>query len=197
MRRLKRLKIRSTLSDIPKMLRRILPQLQLSPARHTLESIILNFFCTTGYDAQMWISVDEMLADVATYPCLRTIVISTSIDSFLDYSLSSMAQHCNNMPFALALHEHLRQCSDRGLLRVDIPITLPVPTIIGDDEDEGTFFAANASTAAAGRITQLYPRRAPLPAHAAFFPSAAAAYGEGTTVSSYQFESSMSFEIGV
>ncbi|KAJ7199840.1 hypothetical protein GGX14DRAFT_572552 [Mycena pura] len=111
MRRLKRLKILSTLSDIPKMLRRILPQLQLSPARRTLESITLNFFYATGYDAQMWISVDEMLADVATYPCLRTIVISTSIDSFLEYSLSSLAQHCNNMPFALVLHEHLRHIS--------------------------------------------------------------------------------------
>ncbi|KAJ7190377.1 Alpha/Beta hydrolase protein [Mycena pura] len=72
-----------------------------------------------------------------------------------------------------------------------------VPTMIGDDDDEGTLFAANASTPAdvlsfladnypqltrgdLARLAQLYPRRAPLPAHAPFFPSAAAAYGEGT-----------------
>ncbi|KAJ7190375.1 carboxylesterase estA [Mycena pura] len=72
-----------------------------------------------------------------------------------------------------------------------------VPTIIGDDDDEGTDFAANASTPAAvtsfltdnypqltpadgARIAELYPLRAPLPGHAPFFPSAAAAFGEGT-----------------
>jgi carboxylesterase type B len=69
--------------------------------------------------------------------------------------------------------------------------------MLGDDDDEGTGFAANAGTADAVisflmdnypqltpaddmRITQLYPLRAPLPNHAPFFPSAAAAYGEGT-----------------
>ncbi|KAJ7890194.1 Esta [Mycena olivaceomarginata] len=72
-----------------------------------------------------------------------------------------------------------------------------VPVMLGDDDDEGTGFAANAGTADAVisflmdnypqltpaddmRITQLYPLRAPLPNHAPFFPSAAAAYGEST-----------------
>ncbi|KAJ7193192.1 Alpha/Beta hydrolase protein [Mycena rebaudengoi] len=72
-----------------------------------------------------------------------------------------------------------------------------VPTMIGDDDDEGTFFAANAGTPDAvisflmdnypqltpvdnTRIKQLYPLRPPLPNHAPFFPSASAAYGEGT-----------------
>jgi carboxylesterase type B len=72
-----------------------------------------------------------------------------------------------------------------------------VPTMIGDDDNEGTAFAANASTPDAvisfltdnypqltpaddARITQLYPLLPPLPEHAPFFPSAAAAYGEGT-----------------
>ncbi|KAJ7766160.1 carboxylesterase estA [Mycena metata] len=60
-----------------------------------------------------------------------------------------------------------------------------VPTMLGDDDNEGTFFAANASTPDAvisflTRITQLYPLLPPLPGHAPFFPSAAAAYGEST-----------------
>ncbi|KAJ7766182.1 carboxylesterase estA [Mycena metata] len=72
-----------------------------------------------------------------------------------------------------------------------------VPIMLGDDDDEGTGFAANASTPDAvisflvdnypqltptdeTRITQLYPLLPPLPKHAPFFPSAAAAYGEAT-----------------
>ncbi|KAJ7627439.1 carboxylesterase estA [Roridomyces roridus] len=72
-----------------------------------------------------------------------------------------------------------------------------VPLLFGDDDDEGTDFAANVSTAAEmisfltdnypqltssddAQITRLYPLLAPLPNHAPFFPSAAAAYGEAT-----------------
>ena len=68
-----------------------------------------------------------------------------------------------------------------------------------DDTDEGTVFAANASTAAdvasflkdqypqlsttdTDNINALYPKEAPLPQHAPFFPSAAAAYGETTFI---------------
>ncbi|KAJ7616042.1 aEsta [Roridomyces roridus] len=74
---------------------------------------------------------------------------------------------------------------------------IQVPMMLGDDEKEGTFFAANASTPAAVvsflmdnypvltpadgvQITELYPLLPMLPQHAAFFPSAAAAYGEAT-----------------
>ncbi|KAF7356434.1 Carboxylic ester hydrolase [Mycena venus] len=73
----------------------------------------------------------------------------------------------------------------------------PVPLMIGDDDDEGTAFAANAQTPEdvisfltdnypqltaddATTINQLYPLLPPLPNHAPFFPSAAAAYGEST-----------------
>ncbi|KAK7018278.1 triacylglycerol lipase-like protein [Favolaschia claudopus] len=72
-----------------------------------------------------------------------------------------------------------------------------VPLLIGDASDEGTNFAFNASTPSQVtsfmqdnyprltssdllRISRLYPLMPPLPAHAAYFPSAALAYGEGT-----------------
>ncbi|TVY53922.1 Lipase 3 [Lachnellula cervina] len=72
-----------------------------------------------------------------------------------------------------------------------------VPIIFGDDTDEGTYFATNASTPAdvasffqnnyprltstdTDAINAQYPLLAPLPEHAAYFPSAAAAYGETT-----------------
>ncbi|KAF8515628.1 Alpha/Beta hydrolase protein [Gautieria morchelliformis] len=72
-----------------------------------------------------------------------------------------------------------------------------VPAVFGDDTDEGTIFAANASSpeavasflmdeypqvtaADAASINALYPLEAPLPQHAPFFPSASAAYDETT-----------------
>lgn len=72
-----------------------------------------------------------------------------------------------------------------------------VPVLVGDDTNEGTYFAANASTPAQvetflknnypyleeyqlQKINQAYPLMAPLAQHAAYFPSAEAAYGEST-----------------
>lgn len=72
-----------------------------------------------------------------------------------------------------------------------------VPILVGDDTNEGTYFASNASSEAEAlafmranyprlRVGQLnlvsifYPRQAPLPLHAAYFPTAAAAYGDST-----------------
>ena len=72
---------------------------------------------------------------------------------------------------------------------------IKVPILIGDDTDEGTVFAYNASTeddvsqflknnyplldqAQLDQINQAYPLTDPLPNHAAYFPSAAAAYGD-------------------
>lgn len=72
-----------------------------------------------------------------------------------------------------------------------------VPAIIGNDENEGTYFAPNATTSEAflsfmqnnyptlsagdlQAINTTYPIQAPLPLHEVWFPSAAAAYGEST-----------------
>jgi acetylcholinesterase len=72
-----------------------------------------------------------------------------------------------------------------------------VPLLVGDDTDEGTIFAYNASTPAdvstfmknnyphlnpaqLQAINEAYPRMPPMPEHAAYFPSASAAYGEST-----------------
>lgn len=72
-----------------------------------------------------------------------------------------------------------------------------VPLIVTDDNNEGTDFGYNAtsqsevaqfmknnypglSDAQLDEINQAYPLMDPLPKHAAYFPSAAAAYGEAT-----------------
>lgn len=72
-----------------------------------------------------------------------------------------------------------------------------VPLLVGDDTDEGTDFAENASTKAEvsqflksnypglnrtqlDQINKAYPLTSPSPEHAAYFPSAAAAYGDST-----------------
>ena len=76
---------------------------------------------------------------------------------------------------------------------------IKVPTIVGDDTNEGTAFATNASTSEEfldfmrsnyphltdfdlEAINYTYPLMPPLPEHAAWFPSAAAAYGESTFI---------------
>lgn len=72
-----------------------------------------------------------------------------------------------------------------------------VPVLVGDDTDEGSQYAFNASTAREvsvflknnypnlsneqlQEINNLYPRMDPLPQHNAYFPSASAAYGDMT-----------------
>lgn len=72
-----------------------------------------------------------------------------------------------------------------------------VPLLVGDDTDEGSIFANNASSSAEflsfmkdnypgltdaqlQQINQAYPLMSPLPGHAAWFPSSSAAYGDST-----------------
>ncbi|KAF8508626.1 triacylglycerol lipase-like protein [Hysterangium stoloniferum] len=92
-------------------------------------------------------------------------------------------------------------CID-GELLVDFPYRMfeegrfiKVPAVFGDDTDDGTIFASNATSPAdmtsflmdnypnlteadTDAIIALYPEGAPIAQHAAFFPSLAAAYGE-------------------
>lgn len=72
-----------------------------------------------------------------------------------------------------------------------------VPLMVGDDTDEGTVFASNATSPAEvstflknnypglttpdlDAVNDAYPLAPPFPLHAAYFPSLAAAYGEAT-----------------
>ncbi|GAB7356848.1 hypothetical protein MBLNU459_g7721t1 [Dothideomycetes sp. NU459] len=93
-----------------------------------------------------------------------------------------------------------------GVMIQDYPVRLfqagnhvQVPLMVGDETNEGSAFAVNASTqgdissffttnyprltaANTADINNLYPLMAPLPRHAAYFPSASAAYGESTFI---------------
>ncbi|UKZ80008.1 hypothetical protein TrVFT333_007772 [Trichoderma virens FT-333] len=72
-----------------------------------------------------------------------------------------------------------------------------VPVLVGDDTNEGTYFAVNATNPSQVEtflknnypylqdshlksISHAYPLEPPMPKHAAYFPSAEAAYGEST-----------------
>ncbi|KAL7942689.1 alpha/beta-hydrolase [Trichoderma barbatum] len=74
---------------------------------------------------------------------------------------------------------------------------IKVPILVGDDTNEGSIFAYNATNPSQvetfiknnypnlkeshlKRISQAYPLLPPMPKHAAYFPSAEAAYGEST-----------------
>jgi len=87
---------------------------------------------------------------------------------------------------------------------------IKVPTMVGGDTDEGSYFAANASnpaevasfiqanypkltTSDLDKINEAYPLMDPVPLHAAYFPSASAAYGESTfTCPGLEFSASIS-----
>lgn len=97
-------------------------------------------------------------------------------------------------------HAYFTPCVDGDLLQ-DYPILLfergkfvRCPCVFGDDSDEGSYFAANAATPAdvANFMVDQFPHLTPaqtdaidtlmppLSQHAPYFPSASAAYGEGT-----------------
>ncbi|KAE8444024.1 hypothetical protein EG329_001153 [Mollisiaceae sp. DMI_Dod_QoI] len=86
---------------------------------------------------------------------------------------------------------------DYPYLLIDQGKFVKVPIIVGDDTNEGSGFAANASSPAdvaaffqnnypllttddTDAINAQYPLMPPLPEHAAYFPSASAAYGDST-----------------
>ncbi|KAJ7087101.1 hypothetical protein C8R44DRAFT_31405 [Mycena epipterygia] len=131
---LKHLEIIHSHADAPGSLLHILARLRLSSACRTLETITLSlrFLTFYAYATQDWLEVDLMLADVAVWPHLRRLTLSTndptiSSDS-LRYILGVLAFESGiNCPISSALRRHLRECDLRGILDVtDIPI---VPAI--------------------------------------------------------------------
>lgn len=96
-------------------------------------------------------------------------------------------------------------CIDGDLVR-DLPYDMfagggfvRVPLLFGNDNDEGTYFADDAATSGematflrnnyplltandTAEVVDMYPLRAAVAQHAAWFPSASAAYGEATFI---------------
>nr|GAT43728.1 predicted protein [Mycena chlorophos] len=98
----------------------------------TLTNLTLNvgFLSGVSYKRGAWRALDGPLADHTRFPYFQTGCISIQCfdppSEFLDYSLSVLAaERSVQMPIALVLHEHLGECSARGLLHVDIPIVQP------------------------------------------------------------------------
>lgn len=128
--------------------------------------------------------------------CLR----STDIDTLQKYDVPSAFPGASESPPPLW---YFLPVTDGGLVgdllyrSFEQDKIIHVPLIVTDDTNEGTSFAVNASSAEEQSqfiknnypklnetqletISQAYPLRDPLPKHAAYFPSAAAAYGEST-----------------
>ncbi|TVY73409.1 putative secreted lipase [Lachnellula suecica] len=126
--------------------------------------------------------------------CLRETELATLAKANLAYPYPGQTQ-APLWPYS--------PCVD-GVIIQDFPSRLygqgkfvKVPLMIGDDTDEGTGFVFNASTpqefsafmkvqypgmtsSELLAMLALYPKMAPFPQHAAYFPSLAAAYGEAT-----------------
>ncbi|KAI1103339.1 alpha/beta-hydrolase [Jackrogersella minutella] len=141
-------------------------------------------------------------ADDDALSCLRGLDTST----LQSYNVPSAFPDRPGLPAPLPLF-YWTPCVDGDLLR-DFPSVLfergeyvDVPVVMGTTTNEGTAFAYNASTAdelatflqdnypnltsaQASSVVDQYPPSAqtPLPLHAAWFPSTAAAYGESTFI---------------
>ncbi|KAM0453628.1 hypothetical protein ACHAPV_008962 [Trichoderma viride] len=136
-------------------------------------------------------------ANCSSLDCLRGLDTQTLISASPNAPFTGAA---SNNPLPLwywlpvidgdLITDHLYDNFERGHF-------IRVPVLVGDDTDEGSYFGYNASTAdqvqvfiknnypllqdaQLNAISQAYPLAAPMAQHAAYFPSAQAAYGEST-----------------
>ncbi|KAJ5119280.1 Carboxylesterase type B [Penicillium atrosanguineum] len=134
--------------------------------------------------------------DEESLSCLR----SAHIDTIQTYNVDEPFPGGSDDPAPLwyflpivdddLVHDRLYSSFEQGKL-------IHVPLIVTDDDNEGTDFAYNATSQSEvaqfmknnypglshvqlDTISKAYPRMDPLPKHTAYFPSAAAAYGEAT-----------------
>lgn len=126
--------------------------------------------------------------------CLRSQDLATLAKANLQYPYPGQTQ-APIFPYAPCVDGEIIQDYPNRLY--DQGKFVKVPLMIGDDTNEGTGFVSNASSlqdvstfmkAQYPELTDfdliaintLYPKMTPLPKHAAYFPSLAAAYGEAT-----------------
>ncbi|KAF3015610.1 hypothetical protein E8E14_010287 [Neopestalotiopsis sp. 37M] len=130
--------------------------------------------------------------------CLR----GKDLETLQAYNVPSPFPGASSMPLPLF---YWGPCIDGNLSRdylytmFDQGDFVDVPVLIGTDNDEGSYFGANATTSeevaiflqnnyphlsssAAADVMQSYPLEDSLPYHAAWFPSASRAYGEATFI---------------
>ncbi|KAJ5600753.1 hypothetical protein N7450_001820 [Penicillium hetheringtonii] len=128
--------------------------------------------------------------------CLR----STDIDTLQEYDVQSAFPGATESPPPLWYFLPVTDgslVSDLLYNSFEQDKIIHVPLVVTDDTNEGTAFAVNATSpeevsqfmknnypklneTQLKTINQVYPLMDPLPKHAAYFPSAAAAYGEST-----------------
>ncbi|KAM0253620.1 hypothetical protein ACHAQJ_007195 [Trichoderma viride] len=157
------------------------------------------FWPTLRSVADMEFQYRQLLANAncSSLDCLRDLDSQTFINASLNQPFIGAASS-NPLPLwywlptidGELITDHLYNHFERGNF-------IRVPVMIGDDTNEGTYFAYNASSPEQVEvfmknnypnlqepqlksISQAYPLAAPFPKHAAYFPSAQAAYGEST-----------------
>ncbi|KAF7318143.1 hypothetical protein HMN09_00322400 [Mycena chlorophos] len=95
-------------------------------------TLSVGFLSGVEYHKRVWRALDGPLADPTRFPrfewgsgCI-SIQCFDPPSEFLEYSLSVLAAEPGvEMAVALMLHNQLQKCSERGLLRVDIPVVQP------------------------------------------------------------------------
>ncbi|KAJ7174758.1 hypothetical protein C8R46DRAFT_1252747 [Mycena filopes] len=109
----------------PRTLSGILADLQSCPGSKTLQTITVSMeLCISRrFNTQDW-GVVDVLADATSYPCLRSITLTTpdAARAFSDKELQMIAEHMGiPLPLADGFRKILFQCEERGLLVVDLP----------------------------------------------------------------------------
>lgn len=160
------------------------------------------FWPTQRTVAEMEFQYERFVKDVGcekakdSLACLRSVDIKTiekyDVDKPFPSGSSSPAPLWYFLPVVDGelVSDHLYSLFEQDKL-------VHVPLIVTDDTNEGTYFAYNATSPTEvaqflknnypglsdrqlKAINKAYPLMDPLPKHAAYFPSAAAAYGEST-----------------
>ncbi|KAJ7653651.1 hypothetical protein DFH06DRAFT_1299224 [Mycena polygramma] len=132
--------IKESLTSAPHFLLEILASLRLSASSATLETITVSLdFSETSNLSADWLAVDMNVTDLAAWPCLRSIVVTTGIDdvvasgkysNLLRIHLAALSLEAEpRLPFAAALKQHLPRCDKRGMLSIiDIPVVEAIYT---------------------------------------------------------------------
>ncbi|KAJ7166182.1 hypothetical protein C8R46DRAFT_1276018 [Mycena filopes] len=110
----------------PSTLLGILSDLQSCPGSKTLQTITVSMeLCISRrLNTQDWGIVDALLADTTSYPCLRSITLTTpdAARAFSDKELQVIAEYMGiPLPLADAFRKILFKCQERGLLVFDLP----------------------------------------------------------------------------
>ncbi|KAF7294524.1 hypothetical protein MIND_00988900 [Mycena indigotica] len=126
-----RLTIHASLTSVASVLRHLLKEHLLPGNSLAHLTLSVGFLTGVSYRPSTWRTIDKALADDTLFPELRadSIFITTHDppSEYLDYTLSVLAAEPGvRLPIVQSLREHMAECHEKRLLRID---TDRIPTV--------------------------------------------------------------------